>query len=1354
MSRWKKIMLAAGLAVVALIAAIYAFAALYDFNKLKPEIAKAVEDATGRQLTIAGNVEFKLGLRPTLVVEDVSLKNAAWSSTPNMIRVKRLQARIDVLPLLSGKFDFARLVLSEPDVIVEFNAKGTSNFSFETSGGKNESAPSPPPLIFSKVLIEKGRFIYRDAQTDLNFSIRIDHLTAEIPGFDKSMQIDFKGAFEDTPFTLDGSAGPIWAWVEKGHALPANLTLAAGGAAAEIKGEIREPSEFKGLALSITAEGPSIAAVGKLAGVADMPKLGAFKLAAKVADPQGILAVEDLKANIGTEESVAVSISGDIKNLPALQNIQLKFAAQGRDAAGLARLGLPPLPIKGPFKVTADISDPEMNVFKAGNLSIALGNNEINGPATLNLAAKTPYLEADLTAPKSELGPGSLNFKLSDPFGKPAISKLDLNLGTPQLAEIRLNGAVDNLRDLQGVDVKFQASGKDLSNLQQLTGQPMPVRGAFSVAGRMLAPESGHLKIPDLKIAAGENAITGSLDIDWAGDPPEAAAVLSSPQLDLPSVLPPDLAGQGWAKGLGMVRPVKLSVELADFANQIAVKRLELQAGTLDSAEVRLNAKAESLAPVRGVDLSFSVQGKELAKLKEILAQPHLFSPVPGQGSYAISGSIGNPAADVYEVSNLKFALAENELSGRVNLDLAAQPPQYEVELSAPKFNMKPFPIPKNAAYHKLNQIDDLGPFKIHSKVIVAGDRLSLSQFELQAGSEQLAKLQVKGSIKDLTTQSGIDLQFDIRGNDVANLDKITNRSIPLQGAYAISGKLAGPAPKNFKVSDLALKLGPDDLNGGLDLNLSGEKRRLSLELASPKFSLQPVTLPAVEKISRFEDLGPLKLTVKLAGTDDKVALDNLDLKVGSESFIDLLIEGSIGDLQAMKDMNLKFTVSGKDLSKLTDVGGPGVHSDEAFRVAGRIADPSPKLYKLFDFEAVWGDSQSSGWAELNETGQRPQINAELTSDKLDLRPFLGYLQNGEETKSAPAKPQPPPPESKSKSQKIFSAEPLPLADLHNINADLKYRGKQVLTKGLAFNDLVVDIQLQDGNLDIKPLKFTIGGGSADGSFSLQTRKEPSEMALSLTIIQLAVGSMLDQLGYPRNIEGNLNAMAELDGSGDSIAALMAGLNGDIRIAAKDGKADSKYLDLLEKYLGSGFMEMINPFKKQRQYTPINCFVDSVKIDNGKADIKLMLDTDQTSILSAGSVNLKTEQLDLGIKPTPKKSALPADVSFSLNNLSQPFRLGGTLANPHLTVDPKQTAFVLGKIAGALALGPIGIAAFFADISLGKKNACEVALKKAEEKIEKAENNNAEPAPQENGSVEKKSKEKKSEGFFKRLFGN
>ena len=95
---------------------------------------------------------------------------------------------------------------------------------------------------------------------------------------------------------------------------------------------------------------------------------------------------------------------------------------------------------------------------------------------------------------------------------------------------------------------------------------------------------------------------------------------------------------------------------------------------------------------------------------------------------------------------------------------------------------------------------------------------------------------------------------------------------------------------------------------------------------------------------------------------------------------------------------------------------------------------------------------------------------------------------------------------------------------------------------------------------------------------------------------------------------------------------------------------------------------------------------------------------------------MKTERLDVGIKPTPKKGALPANISFSFRQLSQPFELGGTLADPSLAIDPARTAFVAGKLAGALMLGPIGIAAFFADVSVGKKDPCAVAMEAASKK--------------------------------------
>jgi len=216
-----------------------------------------------------------------------------------------------------------------------------------------------------------------------------------------------------------------------------------------------------------------------------------------------------------------------------------------------------------------------------------------------------------------------------------------------------------------------------------------------------------------------------------------------------------------------------------------------------------------------------------------------------------------------------------------------------------------------------------------------------------------------------------------------------------------------------------------------------------------------------------------------------------------------------------------------------------------------------------------------------------------------------------------------------------------------------------------------------------------------------------------------------------------MNAALNLDSTGNSVAAWMAGLNGSTRITVSQGRMTSEYLAVLEKYLGSGILKMINPFQEKREYTPVNCFVNKIEIKGGLADVKILLDTDRTSIFGAGDVNLKTERLDMGIKPTPKKGATPANISFSFRELSQPFRLGGTLANPQLAIDAGRTAFVIGKMAGAVALGPVGIAAFFADVSVGKQDACAVVLGTTVKKGE---------------SSDEKKEKKESGGFFRRLF--
>jgi len=119
-------------------------------------------------------------------------------------------------------------------------------------------------------------------------------------------------------------------------------------------------------------------------------------------------------------------------------------------------------------------------------------------------------------------------------------------------------------------------------------------------------------------------------------------------------------------------------------------------------------------------------------------------------------------------------------------------------------------------------------------------------------------------------------------------------------------------------------------------------------------------------------------------------------------------------------------------------------------------------------------------------------------------------------------------------------------------------------------------------------------------------------------------------------------------------------------------------------------------------------------IKDGFAEVRaLVMDTSLMSIAGDGLINLKTEELDLSLKPSPKKGV--AGFSMSFAELAKPFRLSGTLAKPSLGIDSTEATIVFGKAVGGIILfGPAGILAAMAGKSSGDDNPCLEAIEAAE----------------------------------------
>jgi hypothetical protein len=443
---------------------------------------------------------------------------------------------------------------------------------------------------------------------------------------------------------------------------------------------------------------------------------------------------------------------------------------------------------------------------------------------------------------------------------------------------------------------------------------------------------------------------------------------------------------------------------------------------------------------------------------------------------------------------------------------------------------------------------------------------------------------------------------------------------------------------------------------------------------------------------SQAPPIGPFKAAVRVSKQKNLISLEDLEVNAGTEELALLKLTGTVKDLLNQRNTEIQFDLSGKDPAKLSDIMGMGRTSLKGhFRISGNASDAGEKVYRISNLKASFAESDLGGTVDLNVAGKRPKVGASLSSKKLDLRPLL---QKNEKGAGGPPKSA----GTSTKPGKVFSSEQISFPALQSVDADLRIEVSQVLTPKAVLNDLNSNILLDAGSLSLKPLKARFAEGLLDGRVDLRQKGKGITLVVLLKGVQLDLAQLAQALEMSQKIEGKADVDMDVKGSGASVAELMAGLNGKTVVAVRKGRIDSKYLDLLGGDIGSNALRLLNPFSHNTKDTDINCMVGGFVINNGLAQTTaLVLDTAQVSVICDGKIDLRTEELDISLNPSPKQGAGVAGlgkVSVSLSELAKPFKLSGTLAKPSLAVDTKQAAVGIGKaVGGAVIFGPVGVAA-------------------------------------------------------------
>lgn len=414
-------------------------------------------------------------------------------------------------------------------------------------------------------------------------------------------------------------------------------------------------------------------------------------------------------------------------------------------------------------------------------------------------------------------------------------------------------------------------------------------------------------------------------------------------------------------------------------------------------------------------------------------------------------------------------------------------------------------------------------------------------------------------------------------------------------------------------------------------------------------------------------------------------------------------VNGNVQDVIGAHGLNLAMTLTAESLADLPGLAPGALPEAGPLKIGLTISDPEANTYRVSDLAVTLQESDITGSATLKLGGKRPHVIADIASKHLDLRSLSTSGKDTAETSSAPG----------TEKDKVFPADPLHLEALSAVDADLTARFDQLLLPSLALNALSINISLNNGTFKIDPVKAGVGGGELESRIHLATRRDKTDISVFVQMSGVDVGRMMQELNAGDILEGTLDGDVALKGTGDSVAAIMAGLDGRILMKMGEGRLNNKYLNWLGVELTTGVTQLLDSIRKASEYADINCMVLNTEVTDGMARISpLVADTTNASVIGDGRVNLKTETLNVGFKTFPKEGT--AGLSVSLNQLTKLVNLKGTLAHPTLGIDPYQTTLTVGKaVGGALIGGPAGIAAALVT-EQGSENPCLEAIERAE----------------------------------------
>lgn len=526
-----------GVAVLGILAAVGAFFALQSINldQVKENLATQVQTATGRTLTIAGPLKLQLLPVPLLVADTITLSNPPGSSRPEMIRLERFELEVALLPLFRREILVNRLVLTAPDVLVETETEGPGNLDFSRPATpasqvgeqipKDSEASTPLRLIVNELTLTNGRFSWYDRTAKTTELITIPELKIHPdPTAPDLLHLQLVTTFRDRDFSVSGQIGSPFA-PDRSKPWPINLTFTTQGLLAQIQGSIAEIATRRGLALSLTAHGPELMDMFRLAGPVyhELPKqLGPFRLQGQLKDSGPTLLLHDATLEAGNKQLVQVTSKGSVSDLTGAIAIDLATEISSEHPAAVAQLAGLTYSGKGPMQLAGRLQGSGAT-WKVDQLQGTVGDNHLAGDIEIHRGKRIKVIG---TLTSTFLNPADFS-------EAPTTVATPADQSSPSTKGQETTARKSDGRFFSGEPLPFGLLRTLDANLTMRADRVMVGNQQVNDAAFTAALQNGRLQVNPLHLGLAGGTIDGETTVDVTAETPRVTLRLQGRQIEI-----------------------------------------------------------------------------------------------------------------------------------------------------------------------------------------------------------------------------------------------------------------------------------------------------------------------------------------------------------------------------------------------------------------------------------------------------------------------------------------------------------------------------------------------------------------------------------------------------------------------------------------------------------------------------------------------------------------------------------------------------------------------------------------------------------------------------------------------------